>query len=73
VNNIRRENSKHFRGKKRKYLNDKINEFASNSNMKNIRDLHREINGFKRVNQYNSNLVKDLLADSRNILKRWKN
>jgi hypothetical protein len=42
-----------------------------------IRDLHRKINEFKRVYQQRNNLVKaengDLLADSHNILNRWKN
>jgi hypothetical protein len=31
LNNIRREASSQFRNKKREYLKDKINEFASNS------------------------------------------
>jgi hypothetical protein len=39
LNNIRREASRHFRNKKRKYLKEKINEVASNSKNKNIRDL----------------------------------
>jgi hypothetical protein len=49
---------------------------ATNSKNKNIRDLYRGINGFKRGYQPRSNLVKDrkcdLLADSDNILNRWK-
>jgi hypothetical protein len=44
---------------------------------KNIRDLYRGINEFKRRYQPINNLVKDenddLLADSHNILNRWKN
>jgi hypothetical protein len=58
-------------------LNDKINELATNSKNKNIRDLYRGINEFKRGYQPRNNLVKDengvLLADSHNILNRWKN
>jgi hypothetical protein len=50
--------------------------FGTNSKNKNIRDLYRGINKFKRGYQPQSNLVKeangDLLADSRNILNRWK-
>jgi hypothetical protein len=50
--------------------------FATNSKNKNTRDLNRGINKFKRGYQPKSNLVKekncDLLADSRNILNRWK-
>jgi hypothetical protein len=47
LNNIRREASRYFRNKKRKCLKDKINELATNSK-KNIRDLYRGINEFKR-------------------------
>jgi hypothetical protein len=48
LNNIRREASRHFRNKTGEYLKDKINELATNSNNKNIRDLYRGINEFKR-------------------------
>jgi hypothetical protein len=48
-----------------------------NSKNKNIRDLHRGINAFKRGYQPRNNLVKDengdLLADSHNILILQKN
>jgi hypothetical protein len=48
-----------------------------NSKNKNIRDLYRGINYFKKAYQPRSNLVKDengdLLADAHNILNRWKN
>jgi hypothetical protein len=77
LNNIRPEISRHFRNKKRQYLKDKIDELATNSKKKNIRDLYRVINDFKRGYQPGSNIVKyengDLLADSRNILNMWKN
>jgi hypothetical protein len=70
-NNIRGEASRHFRNKKSEYLKNKFNELAQNSKNKNIRDLYRGINDLKRTN-----LVKDengdLLADSHNILNRWK-
>jgi hypothetical protein len=76
-NNIRPETSRNFRNKKREYLKDKIYELATNSKNKNIRELYREINYFKRGYQPRSNFVKDengdLLADSHNILNRWKN
>jgi hypothetical protein len=40
-------------------------------------ELYREINDFKRGYQPRSNLVKDenddFLADSHNILNRWRN
>jgi hypothetical protein len=77
VNNIRCEARKHFRNKKRQYLRGKINELATNSKNKNISELHRGVNEFKRVYQPRSNLVKDengdLLADSHSILNMWKN
>jgi hypothetical protein len=58
LKNIRREASRHFRNKKREYQKDKINEVASNSKNKNIRDLYRGINEFKKGYQPRSNLVK---------------
>jgi hypothetical protein len=49
----------------------------TNSKNKNIRDLYRGINEFKRDYQPRNNLVKDengdLLVDSHNILNRRKN
>jgi hypothetical protein len=41
---VRHEGSRYFRNKKREYLKDKINELATNSKNKNIRDLYRGIN-----------------------------
>jgi hypothetical protein len=77
MNNVRREASIHFRNEKREYLKDRINELAMNSKNKNIRDLFRGINEFKRGYQPRNNLGKDkngdLLPDSHNILNRWKN
>jgi hypothetical protein len=77
LNNARREASRYFRNKKREYLKDKIYELATNRVNKNIRDLYRGINYFKMSYQPRNNLVKDengdLLADSHNILNRWKN
>jgi hypothetical protein len=77
LSDVRREASRHFRNKKREYLKDKINELESNSKNKNIRDLYRGINEFKKGYQPRTNLVKDkrgdLLADSHKILNRWKN
>jgi hypothetical protein len=76
-NNIKCEVSRHFRNKNREFLKGRINELARNSKNKNIRDLYREINEFKRGLPTRNNLVKDkngdLLADSHNILNRWKN
>jgi hypothetical protein len=70
LNNTRCEISRHFKDKKREYLKDKIDELATNSK-KNIRDLYRGINEFKRGCQTQSNFLKnkngDLLAHSHNI------
>jgi hypothetical protein len=75
LNNIRCETSRHFRNKERECLKDKINEPATKSKNKNIRDLYRKINYFNRGHQPTSNIVKDengdLLAGSHNILNRW--
>jgi hypothetical protein len=59
LSNVRREASRHFRNKKRDYLKDKINENESNSKNKNIRDLYRGINEFKKGYQPRTNFVKD--------------
>jgi hypothetical protein len=62
--------------KNRKYLKEKINELPTNSTNKNITDMYRGINEFKRGYQPRNNLVKDengdLLTDPHNILNRWK-
>jgi hypothetical protein len=74
LNNARCETSIHFRNKKRDYLKGKINEHATNSKNKNIRDLYKGINEFQRVYPPRSNLIKDnnLLPDSNTILNRSK-
>jgi hypothetical protein len=48
-----------FRVKKRKYLKDKINEPENNNKNKNIRDLYRGINLFKKGYQPRINIIKD--------------
>ena len=49
LNNVRCEVSRHLRNKKKKYLEVKIDEPETKSNIKNIRDLYRGINDLKRV------------------------
>jgi hypothetical protein len=77
LNNVRHEASRYFRNKNRECLKDKIKELAANSKNKNIRDLYRGINSFKRYYQPKNNLVPDencaLPADSHNISNRWQN
>ena len=77
LNNVRRDASRHFRNKKKAYLKAKIEELETNSKIKNIRDLYRGINDFKKGYQPRANIVKyykgDLVADSHSILARWRN
>jgi hypothetical protein len=65
------------RNKKREYLKAKINELEINSKNKNIRELYRGINDFKKGYQPRTNIVKDekgdLVADCHSILTRWIN
>ena len=55
----------------------KIEELETNSKIKNIRDLYRGINEFKKGYQPTCNTVKDekgdLVADSHSIVARWRN
>jgi hypothetical protein len=73
-NNIQPEANRHLKKKKWEYLKDKINELATNSKNKNIRDLYSGKNEFNRRYQLRNNLVKyengDLLADSHTIFNR---
>jgi len=77
LNNVGRDASRHFRNKKKAYLKAKIEELETNSRIKNIRDLHRGVNDFKKDYQPRINIVKDdkgdLVADSHSILARWRN
>jgi hypothetical protein len=63
LNNVRCEASIYFTYEKREYLKDKINELATNSKNKNIRDLYKGINEFKRDYESRNNLVKDENVD----------
>jgi hypothetical protein len=77
MDNVRREASRTFRTKKREYLKNKINELETNCKNKNIRDLYKGINEFKKGYQPRTNMVKEengeMLADSHSIFNRWKN
>jgi hypothetical protein len=77
LNNVRREASRHFRNKLKECLKAKINDLETNSKNKNIRDLYRGINKFKKDYQTRTNVVKDekgdLVADYHSILVRWRN
>jgi hypothetical protein len=77
LQNLRHETNRIFRNKKREYLKGKINELEANNKNKNIRDLFRGKNEFKKGYQPRSNIIKDendnLIADPQNVLNRWKN
>jgi len=74
LNNVRRKSSRHFRNKKKADLKAKIEDHETQSKIKNIRDLHRGINEFKKGHQPRANKIKDekgdLVADSHSILGR---
>jgi hypothetical protein len=63
LNNVGHEASKYFRNKKKEYMKDKIDNFSISSKNKNIRDLYRGINEFKRGYKLRNNLVKDENVD----------
>jgi len=77
LKNVRHEASRHFRGKQKAYLRARIEELETNSKNKNIRELYRGINDFKKGYQPRCNIVKDekgdLVADSHSIVVRWRN
>jgi hypothetical protein len=66
LNNVRCEARRYFRNKEIEYLKDKINELASNSKNKNIRDLYRGINEFKRAT--NREIIKCVLKKNIHLL-----
>ena len=59
LNNVRREAIGHFRKKRRNIWELKIDVADTNSKKKNVRDLHRSINDFKKIYQPGRNIVKD--------------
>jgi hypothetical protein len=71
---VRHETTRIFRNEKREHLKGKINELETNNKNKNIRDLYRGINEFKKGYQPRINIIKyengNLLADPQNILNR---
>ena len=77
LNNVRREASRHFRNKKREYLDAKIDELETISKIKNIRDLYRSNIDFEKGYQPRTNLVKDgkgdLVTDCYGFLAKLRN
>ena len=74
LNNVRCDASRHFRNKKKEYLKARIGGLETDSKIKNIRDLYRGINDFKKGYQPRTYIVKnekgDLVTDSHSILDR---
>jgi hypothetical protein len=77
LNKVRRDASRRLRNKKKAYMEAKIEELETNKKKKNVRDLYRGINDFKKGYQPRTNIVKDeqgdLVVDSHGILARWRN
>jgi len=77
VHNVRHKDCRHFRNKKKEYMKAKIEGLATNSKIKNSRDLYRGISDFTKGYQPRTNIVKDekcdLVADSHSFLARWRN
>jgi len=63
LNNIRHSPSRHFRNKNKEYLKAKIDELETNSKIKNIRDLYKGINDFKKGYQLTTNIERDEKGD----------
>jgi len=47
LNNVRRDAIRHFRNKMKAYLKAKIEQLETNSKIKNIRHLYKDISDFK--------------------------
>ena len=77
LNNVRRDASRHVRNKKKGYLKANFEKLDINSKINNIRDLHRNINDFKKGYQLRTFIVKDekgdLFSDSHSVMTRWRN
>jgi hypothetical protein len=77
LNNVGRDASRHFSNKKKEYLKTKIDYLETNSKIKNIRELYKSINDFKKRYQTRSNIIKDekgdLVIDCHSISARWRN
>ena len=59
MNKLRREASRHFKHKSKAYMKDKIQELENNSKIKNIRDIYRGTNDFKKGYQPRTNIAMD--------------
>ena len=64
-----------FRKKKRDYMTVKVNKLEENSKNKNIREMYKENNDFKKGYQPHAYVIKKhdgtIVADTTSILSRW--
>ena len=64
------------RKKKRDYMKTKVNKLEENSKNKNIREMYKGINEFKKGNQPRAYVIKKhdstIAADTTSILSRWE-
>jgi C4-type Zn-finger protein len=63
LNNIRPEGNNRFRNKTRTYLKAKTDDLETKSKTKNITDLYKRINNFKKGYQPRTNIVMDKASD----------
>ena len=72
VNSVSRVACGHFRNKQKQYLKAKVDELETNSKIKNMSDLYRGNNDFKKGYQPGASTMKaekgDLVTDSHSIL-----
>jgi hypothetical protein len=63
--------------KKKEYQKAQIDELETKNQMKNIRDLYRDMGDFKKCYRARTTIVKDekgdFVTDSPSILARWRN
>jgi hypothetical protein len=68
---------RHLKHKRKEYLKATVDNFETNSKIKNIGDLYRGISDFKKGYQPRANVVKnekdDLFTDCHSNLARWSN
>jgi hypothetical protein len=72
--NVRRDAIRHFRNKKKEYLEAKIDELETNSQSKISQNLYRGISDFKKGYQPRINTVKaEKVTDSHSTVASWRN
>ena len=74
LNNVRCEDSRHFKNKNNEYVKAKVVVLETYRKLKNIRDLYRDISDLKKGYQTITNIVKnekgDLVTDCHSIWAR---